>query len=145
MDLRLRLLGLECLKKVFRVFWLFFYAATCNLPQICCCGIYALPCATMTAAPKPIGEGAPETAGTGAVAAQRERERKNKGGQITDSAKANRRSAPGHFEPVKRLQAVVQFLDRHRDCDSSDTAIRAAAPSFLAEVASELPPNTRIW
>ena len=70
-----------------------------------CCGIYVLPGATMTAAPKPKGEGAPETAGTGAVAAQRERGRENKGGQITDSAKsvANRRSAPGHFEPVKRL------------------------------------------
>ena len=41
----------------------------------------------MTAAPKPKGEGAPETAGTGAVAAQREREREDKGGQITDSAR----------------------------------------------------------
>ena len=42
---------------------------------------------SVTADPKPIGGGAPETAGTGAVAAQRENIEREKKGWLTNSAR----------------------------------------------------------
>ena len=53
---------------------------------ICCCGICVLPGAAMTAAPKPRGEGTPETTGIGPVAAERGEDRKRGKGDQAGNA-----------------------------------------------------------
>ena len=98
------------------------------MPQICCCGIYVLPGAT--AAPKPEGEGAPETAGPGAVAARERRGEERRGDKGTKRAtytwhrlselanssfSARQRPKPPSSKPERhRAERTSNATQRHR-------------------------------